>query len=241
MSGSSARAQAFNTHRPLHSAPTHDAIDRVRVSKARAAGVIAQETGAGDLAPAGECAGIDARCSSNEEIAMALHPRETPRQHVVVVDRHPEIGAVMMMGLEELGSYRVTCAGAAEDACRLFDTDRPTLVIIDAVLPAGMSSIELAARATERSIPVLVTTDQPELDRRLARLGWHHLRRPFHLVTLLAEVRATIAESGENIHAIQASLQRIAKSSGDLREMINKIHDLRGRTDQTLTRSRRYH
>lgn len=116
--------------------------------------------------------------------------------------------------LEDLGQYRVTAAATGDQALPLLDSDRPDLLLLDAVLP-GMSGIELAAHGVYRNIPVLVMTGEPGMDERLERVGWPHLRKPFHIRELVTEVQETIAQARENSRIIRASLDRLFQTSGD--------------------------
>ena len=159
-------------------------------------------------------------------------------RHILVVDDQPDIRALVQMGLEDLGRYRVTAAAAGDQAVPLLHSDRPDLVVLDAVLP-GMSGIELAAHAIRRDIPVLVMTGEAVMDERLERVGWPHLRKPFSIKQLLMEVQATIAQAGENTRIIRASLDRLFHTSGDLQRVIDQLADLRPRAQETLARSRR--
>src|SRR5690348_11732422 len=113
---------------------------------------------------------------------LARQPEKPP--HIVVVDDQAEIGAVVQMGLEELGHYRVSAVVRGDAGLSLLDAERPDLVLLDAVLP-GMSGIEPAVHAVRRDIPVLVMTGETAMQGRLARAGWPHLRKPFHLNELL--------------------------------------------------------
>ena len=159
-------------------------------------------------------------------------------QHVLVVDDQPDIRAVVQMGLEDLGHYRVTAAATGDQALLLLDSDPPDLVVLDAVLP-GMSGIEVAAHAVCRDIAVLVMTGEPAMDERLARVGWPHVRKPFHIKELLAEVQATIGQGHDNNRTIRASLDRLFQASGDLQRVIDNLGDLRRRAEQSVARSRR--
>jgi two-component system, OmpR family, response regulator MtrA len=166
-------------------------------------------------------------------------PRHDLQQHrhIMVVDDRAEVGEVVRMGLEELGHYRVSTASSGDAALPLFDRDRPDLVVLDAVLP-GMSGIELAVHAMRRDIPVLVMTGEAAMHTRLENAGWPHLRKPFHLKNLVAEVEATIARSRENLRLIRASLDRLFQTSGDLHEVLRGLAELRRRIEATLARSR---
>ena len=167
-----------------------------------------------------------------------LTPRHHQQhRHIVVVDDRAEVGEVVRIGLEELGHYRVSTALNGDAALPLFDRDRPDLVVLDAVLP-GMSGIELAVHAVRRDIPVLIMTGEAAMHTRLQNAGWPHLRKPFHLKDLVAEVEATIAQSRENMLLIRSSLDRLFQTQGDLQEVLNRLAELRQRIENTLARSR---
>ena len=168
---------------------------------------------------------------------MRLAKHHSQHRHILVVDDRAEIGQVVQIGLEEIGHYRVSTAISGAEALPLFDRDRPDLVVLDAVLP-GMSGIELAVHAVQRDIPVLVMTGEGAMHARLENAGWPHLRKPFHLKDLVAEVEATIARQREHMACIRASLDRLFQTSGDLREVLHHLAELRQRVERTLARSR---
>ncbi len=158
-------------------------------------------------------------------------------RHLLFVDDQPELRAVVQRALEDSGAYRVSCAANGDQALPLLDRDRPDLVVLDAVIP-GIPGIELAAHATQRGIPIIVTTAEPDMDARLLRLGWPHLRKPFSLELLLAECDYTIAESQKNLRLVRTSLQRLAKTSGELKDVVATLRALRERVGATLIASR---
>lgn len=161
-------------------------------------------------------------------------------QHVLFVDNQPELRVLVQGALEAGGDYRVSCAASGDQALPVLDRDRPHLVVLDAVIP-GIPGIELAAHATQRGIPIIVTTAEPDIDARLLRLGWPHLRKPFSLDLLLVECDAAIAETQENLRVVRTSLQRLAKTSGEVRDVVAALRALRQRVDATLVASRRLH
>jgi len=145
---------------------------------------------------------------------------------------------MVQLGLEEIGRYRVSAVGSGDQALTLFDSDRPDLVVLDAVLP-GMSGIELAAHAALRDIPVLVMTGEPAMEERLERVGWPHLRKPFHIRNLLAEVATTLAQADESQRVMRASLDRLLDTAGDWQRAIDRLAELRRQLGKTLARARR--
>lgn len=159
-------------------------------------------------------------------------------RHVLVVDHQPELRALVQHALERSGEYRVSCAGTGEQALPLLDRDRPSLVVLDILLP-GMPGIELAAHATQRGIPVILTTDEAGIDERLSRLGWPYLTKPFRLELLLDECRATIAETQENLSVVRRALQRLLATTGSVVDLVTTLHALRQRIDVALAAARR--
>ncbi len=159
-------------------------------------------------------------------------------RHVLVVDHQPQLCTLVRHTLERTGKYRVSCAGTGEQALPVLDRDRPNLVVLDILMP-GMPGIELAAHATERSIPIIATTDERDIDERLSRLGWSYLAKPFRLERLLDECAATIAETQENLRIVNASIARLLATTGDVKDMVAKLHALRAHVGATLEASRR--
>lgn len=161
-------------------------------------------------------------------------------RHVLFVDDQPELRAVVQRALEDSGEYRVSCAADGDQALPVLDRDRPDLVVLDAVIP-GVPGIELAAHATQRGIPIIVTTAEPDTDARLERLGWPHLRKPFSLADLLAECRDTLAEAQENRQVVTRLLQRLVRTSGEVRDALATLRALRQRVEATLASRRLRH
>jgi DNA-binding response OmpR family regulator len=161
-------------------------------------------------------------------------------RHVLVVDHQPQLCTLVQHVLEQTGEYRVSCAGSGEEAMPVLDLDRPSLVMLDIMMP-GMPGIELAAHATQRGVPIIATTDQQDIDARLSRLGWPYLAKPFRLELLLDECRTTIAQTEENLRIVRASLERLLATTGDVRGVVTKLRALRLRVGATLEASRRLH
>src|SRR5260221_9789295 len=127
--------------------------------------------------------------------------------HVLVVDDYSALCALLQIAMEESG-YRVSSAVTAGEALPLVDSDRPDVIVLDAVMP-GRSGIELAADVSQRGIPVILMTGESCASQRLAACGWRHLHKPFRLDELRAEVRAVLAKAEHNLEMVRASLQRL--------------------------------
>lgn len=141
--------------------------------------------------------------------------------HVLVVDDYPGICPVVQMALEALGDFRVSSALTADEALPILDRDRPDLIILDAVMP-GMRSIDLAADAAARAIPLILMTGEEVASEGLTGVGWRHLDKPFRLDTLLAEVRATLAAVEQNLAMVRNSLGRLRR----MQEEHHRAYDL---------------
>jgi DNA-binding response OmpR family regulator len=156
-------------------------------------------------------------------------------RHVLVVDE-PTVCAKVASALAP--QYRVSLAPDGEHAIKLLDHDRPDLVLLEAALP-GMSGIELAAHVVQRGLPAVLLTPMPTICDRLDRLGWPYLRKPFEIDTLLYTVHETVLLTQQRQHVVRQSLQNFARASGELRETIEHLRQLRVRVQETLARSRR--
>ena len=62
------------------------------------------------------------------------------------------------------------------------------------------------------TIAISGSTGHPETIKRLDRVGWPHLRKPFHLDQLLLECAASILEAKQNIVRVGAALDRLLGS-----------------------------
>jgi hypothetical protein len=71
------------------------------------------------------------------------------------------------------------------------------------------------------------------------RLGWPYLRKPFEIDAVRFAVQENLLLRQQRQHMIRQSLQHFAKVSGELRETIEELRDLRLRVQETLARSHR--
>jgi DNA-binding response OmpR family regulator len=161
-------------------------------------------------------------------------------QHVLVVDHQLRLRRLVQAALERTGEYRVSCAANGADAVHVLDLDRPKLVVLDFAV-TGMPGVELAAHATQRGIPIIVTTDEAEMDERLTRLGWPCVVKPIRIELLLYECRATIAQTQANLHVVRTSLERLLTATGDVKNLVARLDSLRTCLRETLEASRRLH
>ncbi len=130
-------------------------------------------------------------------------------RHVLVVDDQAGICELIRSLLEDTGEYRVSTVYNGEQALSVFESDRPDLLVLDAVLP-GMRGTELAAHAVERDIPIVLMTGEPAMGERLRELGWPHLSKPFSMTQLVGEIRQVIDDVNTNLDLVRRSLDRVA-------------------------------
>jgi DNA-binding response OmpR family regulator len=159
-------------------------------------------------------------------------------RHVLVVDHQLQLRRSLQHALERTGEYRVSCTDTGDQALPILDRDRPNLIVLD-IMMKGMPGIELAAHATQRGIPIIVTTDEADVDDRLSRLGWPCVVKPVRLDLLLDECRTTIAQRQEILDIVRASLERLLVTTGDIKDLVARLGVLRARLGNTLDASRR--
>lgn len=113
--------------------------------------------------------------------------------HVLVVDDDAGIRELLTSALEFAG-YRVTAAGTAADALRLWRAAPPDVVVLDVVLPDtdGLDVLRLA-RAQGDQVPVLFLSSRDTVADRVAGLaagGDDYVTKPFDLSEVVARLAA---------------------------------------------------
>ena len=125
---------------------------------------------------------------------------------VLVVDDEPHIVALVAYHLAKAG-YRVTTAANGTDALARANRERPSLVILDLMLP-GMSGFEvlkkLRARDHTRDVAVLMLTarrDEPDRIEGLSLGADDYLTKPFSPQELVLRVKAILRRTGSTTAA----------------------------------------
>ena len=124
-----------------------------------------------------------------------------PREHVLVVDDEPDIVGLVAYHLAKSG-YRVSTAADGGEALELARRERPTLLVLDQMLP-GMSGFDVLERlraddATRRIAVLMLTARKEEPDRiRGLSLGADdYLTKPFSPQELVLRVAAILRRLG---------------------------------------------
>ena len=135
-------------------------------------------------------------------VGTALLP-DSPRSQtgdrgsVLVVDDDPKTLHSVRDILSEAG-YNPLAVGDPREALRLFESDRPRLVLLDLILP-GMDGIDLMGRMLRiREAPVifLSTYGRDEMIARALESGaMDYIVRPFSPIELVARVRSALRRS----------------------------------------------
>ena len=125
-----------------------------------------------------------------------------PPQTVLVVDDEPKITEVVGSYLRRAGYAPVTAADGAE-ALRLFEKERPALVILDLMLP-DLSGEDVCRRLRARSrVPIIMLTAKSEDMDAVQGLGLgadDYVTKPFSPRQLMARVEAVLRRSADVGH-----------------------------------------
>jgi two-component system, OmpR family, alkaline phosphatase synthesis response regulator PhoP len=134
---------------------------------------------------------------------------------ILVVDDEPGIVAITRDYLDRAG-FRVIVAGDGATALRLAHTERPSLLVLDLMLP-GMDGLDVARALREdpatHALPIIMLTARVEEAERLIGLELgadDYITKPFSPRELVARVRAVLRRA-EGAHAVGTVLH-----SGDL-------------------------
>jgi two-component system response regulator RegX3 len=118
---------------------------------------------------------------------------------IMVVEDEPALVDALEYGLSSEG-FEVLEAGDGETALRLFDRDRPDLVLLDLMLP-GLPGTEVCKRIRAvSSVPIIMlTAKDTEIDKVVGlELGADdYVTKPFSMRELGARVRAVLRRSRE--------------------------------------------
>jgi two-component system phosphate regulon response regulator PhoB len=126
---------------------------------------------------------------------MVATPAPTAR--ILVVDDEPDIVALVVYHLAKSG-FRVSSAATGPDAVALAKRERPSLVVLDLMLP-GMSGFDvlrdIRADAGTKDIAVLMLTarkDEPDRIKGLSLGADDYLTKPFSPQELVLRVQAIL-------------------------------------------------
>ena len=116
------------------------------------------------------------------------------KDHILIVDDHPDICEMVRSYLEEEG-FRVSTANDGEAMRRVMAQGPVTLVLLDLILP-GEDGLTLARKLrAESNVGIIILTGRGETVDRIIGLEMgadDYLPKPFHLRELLARVKSVL-------------------------------------------------
>jgi two-component system, OmpR family, phosphate regulon response regulator PhoB len=117
---------------------------------------------------------------------------------VLVVEDEAALAELLSYNLEAEG-YEVATAATGEEADLLIRERMPDLVLLDWMLPGGLSGIELCRRLRAREatarLPIVMLTARGEEEERVRGLALgadDYVVKPFSLPELMARIRAVL-------------------------------------------------
>lgn len=126
-----------------------------------------------------------------------MNPATPAPERILVVDDEPEIVALVAYHLAKAG-FRVATASNGQEALELARRERPSLIVLDLMLP-GMSGFDvleqLRADESMRDTAVLMLTarrEEPDRIRGLSLGADDYLTKPFSPAELVLRVQAIL-------------------------------------------------
>ena len=124
-----------------------------------------------------------------------LKPAPSARDFVLVVEDDQPIRSALKAGLE-LHGYSVVAVGNGLEALELLALQRPTLIVLDLMLPrmGGIALVqELQRRGLHPGIPLLILAGDHDGEQQTAAIRAEgYLPKPLRLPTFLRQVASLI-------------------------------------------------
>jgi diguanylate cyclase (GGDEF)-like protein len=157
---------------------------------------------------------------------------------ILIVDDSPTIRSGLRTLLEKMGHSVIEATDGAM-ALATYGSDRPDLVLIDAVMPV-MDGYEAARRMRESGdpddwVPIIFLSSKEadqDLDRAIEAGGDDYLVKPVSFVVLNAKIRA--------LHRIETMRSRLLEVSRDLAAANRELQKLSRQDGLTGIANRRY-
>src|SRR5690606_18483956 len=151
----------------------------------------------------------------------AMTSPATATDRILVVDDEPDIVALVVYHLAKAG-YKVSSASTGPDALQLAKRARPSLIVLDLMLP-GMSGFDVLAKLREDSntagIAVLMLTarkEEPDRIRGLELGADDYLTKPFspqELVLRVGAILRRVSSAGAPADVLQIGPIRVDRSA----------------------------
>jgi diguanylate cyclase (GGDEF)-like protein len=156
---------------------------------------------------------------------------------ILIVDDSPTIRTALRQLVERMG-HSIIEAENGEEALRLYEKERPGLVLIDVVMPV-MDGYESARRmrasTPDEWVPIIFLSSKEadqDLDRAIEAGGDDYLVKPVSFVVLNAKIRA--------LHRIETMRSRLLEVSRELSVANRELEKLTRQDGLTGIANRRY-
>ncbi|HSO30253.1 MAG TPA: response regulator [Candidatus Sulfomarinibacteraceae bacterium] len=121
---------------------------------------------------------------------------------ILVIDDDPNVQRLLRVTLKQEG-FEVIVAGDGAEGLRLWETDKPALILLDVTLPK-IDGYEVAtsvrgAEAAGVHTPIIMLTAEKEVEQKVRGLragADDYLVKPFHQAELLARMKSLLARFG---------------------------------------------
>lgn len=140
---------------------------------------------------------------------------------VLVVDHEPTVRDTIQAGLEEYCGATVLCRSTGVAAIDVMKDQRLDAIITDVDLP-DINGFELAGRAANLNIPILLAPGHPDAMALCLRYSYPHLAKPFLPSDLAEKAIQIIRAAAENIAQVRVSTAQLAATAADLDEAIKQ-------------------
>jgi DNA-binding response OmpR family regulator len=161
---------------------------------------------------------------------------------LMVADFDALVCDTIARGLEEFCAGRVLCTYTGRAALEAMDSTLLDAAVLEADLP-GMSGFELAERAADRNIPVLLIPGHPDAVALCERHGYQYLPKPFSCDTLARETLRIIRRAKENVDQVRLSgdtfFADLAETSWTTRHLVTQPAEMQALRTATIGRETR--
>jgi DNA-binding response OmpR family regulator len=144
---------------------------------------------------------------------------------ILLVQDDPVFCDGMKNYLESRAAMEIEHAPSGMLGAKMMAGGRFDVALINATLP-DTPGIELAQVAANENTAVLMLSDNRRISRKLTRLGYRFLERPFSFDALLGESGRLIREREESISQIRSSTAIAEASLRALRAEVAEAHRL---------------
>jgi two-component system, OmpR family, response regulator RegX3 len=145
---------------------------------------------------------------------MSSEVTDMKKQIILIADDEPKIVDVLSLYLEKAG-YDVVAAYTGSEALQMAEEIRPSLVVLDLMLPDVPGEEVCSILRTKSAVPILMLTAKHKDEERLRGLSIgadDYVTKPFNPNEVVARVGAILRRTSEN----ELLADRIEYGDGDL-------------------------